>query len=83
MAAALASFQIAMLEGIEVVFIVLAIRAGGAGLFPLASLGPLSALLLVPALGLANRRPFASIPESSLSAPGEAGAFQSVKVRRG
>jgi uncharacterized membrane protein len=83
LAAALASFQIAMLEGIEVVFIVLSIGAGGAGLFPPASLGALAALLLVLALGLAIRRPFASIPENSLSAPGEAGAFQPVRVRWG
>ena len=45
MAAALASFQITMLEGIEVVFIVLAIGAGGAGLLAPASLGALAALL--------------------------------------
>jgi uncharacterized membrane protein len=66
MAAALASFQITMLEGIEVVFIVLAIGAGGAGLLTPASLGALAALLVVLALGLAVHRPLASIPENSL-----------------
>jgi uncharacterized membrane protein len=65
-AAALASFQITMLEGIEVVFIVLAIGAGGAGLLAPASLGALAALLLVLVLGLAIHRPLASIPENSL-----------------
>ena len=66
MAAALASFQITMLEGIEVVFIVLAIGAGGAGLLAPASLGALAALLVVLALGLVVHRPLASIPENSL-----------------
>ena len=55
-----------MLEGIEVVFIVLAIGAGGAGLLTPASLGALAALLVVLALGLAVHRPLASIPENSL-----------------
>ncbi len=66
MAAALASFQITMLEGIEVVFIVLAIGAGGTGLLTPASLGALAALLVVLALGFAVHRPLASIPENSL-----------------
>ena len=66
LAAALGSFQITMLEGIEVVFIVVAIGAGGAGLLLPASLGALAALLLVIALGLVVHRPLASIPENSL-----------------
>jgi uncharacterized membrane protein len=66
MAAALASFQITMLEGIEVVFIVLAIGAGSADLLAPASLGALAALLLVIALGLTIHRPLATIPENSL-----------------
>ena len=66
LAAALGSFQITMLEGIEVVFIVIAIGAGGAGLLMPASLGALAALLLVIALGLVLHRPLASIPENSL-----------------
>ena len=66
LAAALASFQIAMLEGIEVVFIVLAIGAGSAGLLVPASLGAVAALLLVLALGVAIHRPLASIPANSL-----------------
>ena len=47
MAAVAASFQITMLEGIEVVFIVIAIGAGGVGLLMPASLGAVAALLLV------------------------------------
>src|SRR5665213_4291203 len=58
------AFQITLLEGIEVVFIVIAIGAGGVGLFLPASLGALAALLVVVALGLAVHRPLASIPEN-------------------
>jgi uncharacterized membrane protein len=61
-----AAFQITMLEGTEVVFIVIAIGAGGAGLLLPASLGALAALLLVIALGLLVHRPLASIPENTL-----------------
>jgi Ca2+/H+ antiporter, TMEM165/GDT1 family len=60
------SFQITMLEGTEVVFIVVAISAGGAGLLVPASLGALAALLVVVALGIAVHRPLASIPENAL-----------------
>jgi Ca2+/H+ antiporter, TMEM165/GDT1 family len=66
-AAAFGSFQITMLEGIEVAFIVVAIGAGGsADLLMPASLGALAALLLVIALGLVLHRPLASIPENGL-----------------
>jgi Ca2+/H+ antiporter, TMEM165/GDT1 family len=61
-----ASFKITMLEGIEVVFIVVAIGAGGVGLLVPASLGALAALLLVIALGLLVHRPLATIPENTL-----------------
>lgn len=61
-----ASFQITMLEGAEVVFIVIAIGAGGTGLLVPASLGALAALLLVIALGVIVHRPLASIPENTL-----------------
>jgi Ca2+/H+ antiporter, TMEM165/GDT1 family len=60
------SFKITMLEGIEVVFIVIAIGAAGQGLLIPASVGALAALLLVVLLGLALHRPVASIPENSL-----------------
>jgi Ca2+/H+ antiporter, TMEM165/GDT1 family len=66
MAAVAASFQITMLEGVEVVFIVIAIGAGGAGLLMPASLGALAALLAVIALGVTVHRPLASVPENSL-----------------
>jgi uncharacterized membrane protein len=60
------SFQITMLEGMEVVFIVIAIGAGGAGLLVPASLGALAALLVVVALGFAVHRPLANVPENTL-----------------
>lgn len=60
------AFQITMLEGTEVVFIVIAIGAGGAGLLLPASLGALAALLVVAALGLLIHRPLANVPENSL-----------------
>ncbi len=62
----LATFQITMLEGTEVVFIVIAVGAGGAGLLLPASLGALAALLLVAILGLLLHRPLARVPENSL-----------------
>jgi len=61
-----AAFQITMLEGTEVVFIVVAIGAGGSGLLVPASLGALAALLVVILLGVAIHRPLASIPENTL-----------------
>ena len=60
------AFKITMLEGMEVVFIVVAIGAGGSGLLVPASLGALAALLVVVALGLALHRPVATIPENAL-----------------
>ncbi len=61
-----AAFQITMLEGAEVVFIVIAVGAGGAGLLLPASLGAAAALLVVAMLGLALHRPLAMVPENSL-----------------
>jgi uncharacterized membrane protein len=60
------SFQITMLEGTEVVFIVIAVGAGTPGLLMPASLGALAALFLVVAGGVAVHRPLASVPENSL-----------------
>lgn len=60
------AFKITMIEGIEVVFIVIAVGAGGSGLLVPASLGALAALLVVVALGLALHRPVAMIPENTL-----------------
>jgi Ca2+/H+ antiporter, TMEM165/GDT1 family len=61
-----ASFQITMLEGMEVVFIVIAVAAGGPGLLLPASIGALAALLLVVLLGLAVHKPLARVPENTL-----------------
>lgn len=60
------AFQITMLEGTEVVFIVVAIGASGLGLLLPASLGALAALLVVTALGFALHRPLANVPENTL-----------------
>ena len=60
------AFQITMLEGTEVVFIVIAVGAGGSGLLLPASLGALAALLLVVVLGIALHRPLTSVPENTL-----------------
>ena len=62
----LAAFKITMLEGIEVVFIVIALGAGGSGLLAPAIGGALAALAVVIVLGLALHRPLSSIPENAL-----------------
>jgi uncharacterized membrane protein len=64
--AVMTAFKITMLEGIEVVFIVVAIGAAGRGLLVPASIGALAALLVVVLLGLLLHRPVASIPENAL-----------------
>jgi uncharacterized membrane protein len=63
--AIMTSFKIVMLEGIEVVFIVIAIGAAGGLLIP-ASLGAVAALIAVVALGLVLHRPLAQVPENAL-----------------
>jgi uncharacterized membrane protein len=60
------AFQITMLEGLEVVFIVVAVGAGGVGLLVPASVGALAALALVVAIGFALHRPLSAIPENGL-----------------
>jgi uncharacterized membrane protein len=60
------AFKITMVEGIEVVFIVIALGASGRDLLLPAGLGAFAALLLVVALGLALHRPVAMIPENTL-----------------
>ena len=59
------SFKIVMLEGIEVVFIVIAIGAGGPLIVP-ASIGARLALLAVSVVGLVEHRPLVSVPENTL-----------------
>ncbi len=61
-----ATFNITMLEGTEVVFIVIAIGAGGTGMLVPAILGAAAALVLVIGLGLVLHRPLATIPENTL-----------------
>ena len=60
------SFKIVMLEGIEVVFIVIGVGAGRAGLLVPAGVGALAALAIVAALGLVVHRPLARVPENTL-----------------
>lgn len=60
------AFNIVMLEGTEVVFIVIAIGAGGVGLLVPASLGAVAALAMVMGLGLVLHRPLAQVPENTL-----------------
>jgi uncharacterized membrane protein len=60
-----AAFKIVMLEGIEVVFIVIAIGAAGQMLLP-ASVGALAALAVVILLGVVVHRPLARVPENTL-----------------
>ena len=61
-----AAFNITMLEGTEVVFIVVAIGAGRAGMLLPASLGAVAALLVIIALGIVLHRPLARVPENTL-----------------
>ena len=61
-----AAFQITMLEGVEVVFIVIAVGAGGVGLMLPAAVAALAALAVVVALGLIVHKPLARVPENTL-----------------
>jgi Ca2+/H+ antiporter, TMEM165/GDT1 family len=63
--AALASFKAVLLEGLEVVFIVIALGAGRGMLVP-ASAGAVAACLLVAGVGFFVHRPLARVPENTL-----------------
>src|ERR1700712_2230616 len=63
--AALTSFKAVLLEGLEVVFIVIALSAGHGMLWP-ASAGALAACLLVAGVGFAVHQPLARVPENTL-----------------
>jgi Ca2+/H+ antiporter, TMEM165/GDT1 family len=63
--AGLASFKAVVLEGLEVVFIVIAVGVGR-GLVGAASLGALAACLVVIAFGFVIRRPLERVPENTL-----------------
>lgn len=60
------AFKITLLEGLEVIFIVIAVGAGGSGLLVPASAGALAALIVVALLGWAVHRPLANVPENAL-----------------
>jgi Ca2+/H+ antiporter, TMEM165/GDT1 family len=59
------AFKAVLLEGLEVVFIVIAVGAGRGLLVP-ASIGALVACMLVVAFGFIVQRPLASVPENML-----------------
>jgi uncharacterized membrane protein len=63
--AGLAAFKAVLLEGVEVVFIVVAVGAGH-GLTAYASLGAAAAFVVVLAIGLIVHRPLAKVPENTL-----------------
>ena len=63
--AALASFKAVVLEGLEVVFIVIAVGAGRGLIIP-ASIGAIAACVLVAGVGIAVHQPLARVPENIL-----------------
>src|SRR5229473_2173831 len=63
--AALASFKAVLLEGLEVVFIVIALSAGR-GQIVAASAGAVAACVLVGGVGFVVHRPLARVPENTL-----------------
>ena len=63
--AGVAAFKAVLLEGLEVVFIVIAVGSAQGLLWP-ASLGALAAFTLVLLIGLVLQRPLAHVPENTL-----------------
>jgi Ca2+/H+ antiporter, TMEM165/GDT1 family len=63
--AGVAAFKAVVLEGVEVVFIVIAVGAGRGLIFP-AAMGALAAFILVLLIGLLIRAPLARVPENTL-----------------
>ena len=63
--AGLASFKAVLVEGLEVVFIVIAVSAGGSLLVPV-SVAALAACLLIAVIGLLVHRPLSRVPENTL-----------------
>jgi uncharacterized membrane protein len=63
--ATLTTFKAVLLEGLEVVFIVIALGSGRGMLLP-ASIGAAAACLAVAAVGLIVHRPLARVPENTL-----------------
>lgn len=63
--AGIAAFKAVLLEGLEVIFIVIAVGSGRGLLWP-ASLGALAACVLVLLAGIIAHRPLARVPENTL-----------------
>jgi uncharacterized membrane protein len=63
--AGLASYKAVLLEGLEVVFVVIAVGSGRGLLVP-AGIGALAACVLVAAVGFVIHRPLARVPENTL-----------------
>ncbi len=63
--AGMAAFKAVLLEGLEVVFIVIAVGAGNGLLLP-ASIGAAAACVIVFIIGLLVHRPLATVPENTL-----------------
>ncbi len=63
--AALIAFKAVLLEGLEVIFIVIAVGAGRGLLWP-AGLGAFAACAAILAIGILIRRPLAKLPENTL-----------------
>jgi uncharacterized membrane protein len=65
LAAGVTAAKAVLVEGLEVVFLVLALGASGQGMIPAAT-GAVAALLTVIGLGIALHRPLTRIPENAL-----------------
>lgn len=63
--AGLTAFKAVLLEGLEVVFIVIAVGAGRGLLWPAAT-GALAACLVILMIGIAIHKPLAKVPENAL-----------------
>jgi uncharacterized membrane protein len=67
-AAAAISFKATALEGVEVIFIVLALGAGSSQALGSAVIGAMLALVLVVGAGIALKSPLSQVPENTLKA---------------
>ncbi|TPW32611.1 hypothetical protein FJU08_06370 [Martelella alba] len=63
--AGIAAFKAVLLEGVEVVFIVIAV-GGAHGMTGVAGLGALSAAVLVAVVGIAVHKPLSHVPENTI-----------------
>lgn len=64
--AGVAAFKAVLLEGVEVVFIVIATGTGHEGMLGYASMGALAACILVLLIGLFVHKPLSTVPENTL-----------------